>query len=147
MPRFTLRQLLLTAAVFPPLIAAVWYCFDLGRVHTGSEENAVRKKLLTYTPPGASAMQVLAFVVNDLHRSGQGNAYHQYLEDYRASTGRDDDLQLTPTGDEFTGERTIEVVVSSRPSGLVTHEVSATWHFDAQDRLTDITTRSYGIGP
>jgi hypothetical protein len=147
MPRFTLRRLLLTAAILPPAFAGVWYFFDLGKFHTGSNENAVRKKLLGYTPPGTSPDKVLDFVVNKLHRSGQGDAYYKYLRSYEASTGRMDN-QLTPTDAMYGDPRTISVVVSSWPAGLMlAHEVEATWHFDAQDRLVDVTTRSYGIGP
>jgi hypothetical protein len=150
MPRFTftLRRLLLTAAIVPPLIAAVWYCFDLGRVHAGSDENKARTKLLAYTPPGTSAQDVLKFVADDLHHAGggQGSAYYRYLQNYRASTGKD--VNLTPTENQTTGERTIEVIVSSMPAGfMMAHEVTAIWHFDRQDRLIDITTNSYGIGP
>ncbi len=145
---FTLRRLLLTAAVVPPLIAAVWYWFDLGRVHAGSDANKARTKLLSYTPPGTTAKEVIRFVAEDLHHAGpgQGSAYYRYLQDYRTSTGKD--VNLTPTGDEVTGERTIEVIVSSLPAGLMmASEVSAIWHFDKQDRLVDITTTAYGIGP
>jgi hypothetical protein len=150
MPRitFTLRRLLLTAAIVPPLVAAVWYWFDMGRVHAGSDANKARTKLLYYTPPGTSAKEVIRFVANDLHHAGpgQGSAYYRYLQDYRASTGKD--VNLTPAENQATGERTIEVIVSSLPAGfMVASEVMATWHFDKQDKLVDITTEGYGIGP
>jgi len=150
MPRFTLRRLLLAAAFLPPLMAAVWFCFDFGKVHAGSDENAVRKKLLAYTPRGTNAMEVMEFVVNDLHRpsAAHGEAYERYVKEYRALTGRKDDFNLWPLGEnDYTHERTIEVAVSGRAAGLlVAHVIEATWHFDDQDRLVDITTNSYGIG-
>jgi hypothetical protein len=149
MPRFnfTLRRLLLAAAIVPPLIAALWYWFDLGRVHAGSDANKARTKLLSYTPPGTTAKEVIRFVADDLHQAGpgQGSAYYRYLQDYRASTGKD--ANLVPT-DSITGERTIEAIVSSLPAGfMMASEVMATWHFDKQDKLVDITTMGYGIGP
>jgi hypothetical protein len=149
MPRLTLRRLLLTAAILPPLFAAAWFWFELGKVRAGRGENAVRQKLLSHTPPGTSAVEVLEFVVNDLYHSGQGNAYHPYLKDYAATSGRKlHDLKLTPTDNMYGEKRVIEVVVSSVPSHfLMANEVAAIWHFDGQDRLTDITTRSYSIGP
>ena len=118
MPRFTLRRLLLVAAILPPIIAAVWYWFDFGKVHVGSDEKAVRQKLLAYTPPGTSAMEVMRFVVNDLHRVSvnPGRAYERYLREYRALTDRKDDCNLLPVGENlYTHERTIEVVASLEP--------------------------------
>jgi len=142
MPRFALGRLLLIAAILPPVIAALWYLGGVGKIHSGSEEKAAREKLLTYTPPGSSPKEVLSFVVNDLYRAGQVNAYHEYLRDYEASTGTQVN-NITPTD-----YRTVEVIVSSWPDGLLSaHEVSATWHFDREDQLTDITTNSYSIGP
>jgi len=146
MRRFSLRSILLVAAILPPLLAAVWYWFDFGKVHAGGEGKAARKMLLAHTPPGSSPDTVLDFVVNKLHRNGQGDAYYKYLRAYEASTGKMDN-QLT-AADLITAPRTISVVVSSRPSSfMIAHEVSATWHFDDQDRLVDITTMEYGIGP
>jgi hypothetical protein len=144
MRRFSLRSMLIIAAVLPPVIAGVWYWGQFGKVHAGSQEKAARAKLLAYTPAGTSAKNVLGFVIKDLYRpgAGQGNAYFQYLQDYEASNGRAK-LNLTPTDD-----RTIEVIVSSTFGGfLMADEVKATWHFDRKDRLIDITTSSYSIGP
>ena len=144
----SLRLAILLAIVLPlPLpIRPVWdwYWSDSGKVHVGSQADAAREKLLKHTPPGTSASEVLEFVVNDLDsfRHGGSSAYYVYLMEYEASHGRRPD-DLGPSDD-----RTIEVVVSSRTAGLLmSKRLKAIWHFDGQNRLEDVTTSEYGLGP
>ena len=69
----------------------------------------------------------------------RGNAYYKWVQTYSTSTGRKSDL-------EPTDDRTISLTTRSRPTGKAEEHVRAIWHFDENDRVTDISIERNAIG-
>lgn len=141
--QFRLRTLLIVVAITPLICAAAWYLFGFGSDtyrRTLRADSANREELLAATPPGTPALKVLSYVVHDLgHEGAQGN--WEWKRAYDASTGQRCDV--TPID-----ERTVVATVGKRTVGpLEVENVDATWHFDDNDQVSDITVERYTFGP
>ena len=141
--RYRLRTIIVLAAI-PLLGAAAWYVMAKDRVtiSSWSTDDSIRRTLLEHTPVGSSPRTVIAFIHDSLSPKGHIEADSVYLDDYENATGKK--IKAVP----WTRKRFIRAVVAERPRGfLVTEEVTAKWHFDQNDRLTDISIDRHGLGP
>ena len=142
--RFRLRTLLIAVAVVPALVSLGWYVLGFGNEtyrRALRADSTIRDELLSATPRGTSAQKVLSYVVNELAHEEPADGYYEWVRAYDASTGRVS--SIVPTDD-----RTIEVIVGERSAGFMMVElVSATWHFDGNDLVSDITVERYTFGP
>jgi len=141
--RYRLRTLLIVLAVGPLIIAAAWYLLGFGNEtyrRTLRADSAIRNELLAKTPVGTPASKVLAYVVNEVAHEGEVSAYYNWARAHEASTGT---FSVNRTDD-----RTIEAIVGERSVlPLLVEDVTATWHFDDNDRVSDITVERNGYGP
>ncbi|QDU29236.1 hypothetical protein ETAA8_43430 [Anatilimnocola aggregata] len=126
--RFKLSKLLAVTTFMPVIIAAAFYLGGCNQVvHSGQSDQLIRRRLLTGTPRGTSAKDVLAFIAKNFN-DGAGS---QVLP------------SLAPNE-----QRTIEAVVARGSAGYMLAElVTATWHFDDQDRVTYILISRSHYGP
>jgi hypothetical protein len=114
---------------------------------TNGSDEEIRQRLLSRTPVGTSAIDVLSFVVDTLRPRDSRNAYYRYVDAYAAKTGHRPDICPTDSTDAAT-KRTIDVLLQVRVSGICFNELtSATWFFDEHDRLADVRVKRTDIGP
>jgi hypothetical protein len=97
--------------------------------------------LLEHTPVGTSAVDVMSFIIRRVRPWRPVHAHSDYIQAYK-----------TPIPERFdvfrTSSRTIRTTVAELPVGLLTSDrVHAKWHFDENDRLTDITAERVAVGP
>jgi hypothetical protein len=142
--RYRLRPLLILVAVAPVLLAAVWYCGGFGEYFSEfsarHSDTDIRAQLLKHTPPGTRAEDVIKFALNNDPSGEHVSAYWNYFL-YERPTRANEFLP-------YPNQREIKTVISTRSVHFLMAEiVTATWHFDEKDHLTDITIDRATMGP
>ena len=141
--RYRLRTLLIVLAVAPLIIASAWYLLGFGNETyrlTRKADSAIRDELLAKTPVGSPAAKVLSYVVNELAHEAPINGFYDWVRAHEVSAG---EFSVVPTLD-----RNIKAIVGMRSSGfMMTEYVKATWHFDSNHQVSDITVERYALGP
>jgi hypothetical protein len=119
---YNLRTLLISVAVIPPMIAAVWYLLGYGNEtyrRSLRADSVIRDELLAATPPGTPASKVIAYANRELEYGPSDSYSDSFL------AGKPGTRSAT------VGLRAVHFAA--------TEYVTATWHFDANNRLTDIS--------
>jgi hypothetical protein len=117
-------------------------------LRSSSSDEEIRKLLLSHTPIGSKAMNVLKFVLDDLQPKEYGvDAYVGFVETLEKERGGDPRVMRTDPdylrdegddGDEREPHSIYVFLGGWAPSILDWQRVSANWVFDNDDRLTDI---------
>ena len=145
MPRYKLRTLLIVLAFLPASIAAVWwYVAGFGdEIYRRSLRTnvAIRNELLAYTPLGTPGAEVLEFVLNKLKCVPPAKAPHGWVHEYDKSL-----LNIGSSVLPEAGGRTIRVTIGRRIT-IGEERVDATWHFDENNKVNDITVERYRTFP
>jgi hypothetical protein len=138
--RFKLSTFLIMAAVAPILIAAICYMAGCNNLANQTDQ-VIRSKLTKLTPRGTTAVDAIAQILASVQYDSGSAADADFLIAHEAATGTR--APLTPTDD-----RNIEHIVGSRSAGFMLKEiVIATWLFDDQDRVTEISIARRTYGP
>ena len=142
MPRYSLRTLLIALGVAPLLITAAWYLLGFGDQtyrRALKADLVIRDELLEATPRGTNAADVVLYVDRELAHV-HAEAYSKWVWAYRDSIGRAPLIIPTTT-------RKIRVIVGQRSKQFpLTEHVQATWHFDGNDKVTDIIIERHAFG-
>ena len=115
-------------------------------IHSSTKDEDIRGILLSHTPIGAEATNVLEFVVDELRPERGAISYFKYVD--AVETGRTNRLDVVrvnpsppailPEGTNWTQPRNIYAVITSYPDGKFVCKVSADWLFDENDRLVEL---------
>jgi hypothetical protein len=111
-----------------------------------NSDAAIRQQLLSHTPKGTPAVDVLEFVMAKLDHENYVDAYSEYVDTLESRTGKRSGAIRT-TASIYTGN-SISAIVSERAAGFFLSElIVAYWHFDDQDRVAGITIDRHCLGP
>ncbi len=113
-------------------------------LRSSSSDEEIRKLLLSHTPIGSKAVNVLKFILDDLQpKRYWPGAYVGFVETLEKERGGDPRVFRT----DYEGEEphSMYLVLGGWPPSILDWQlVSARWVFDNDDRLTDIEVdRSY----
>jgi len=127
-----------------PLLAAL---LALTGCSSESDESTIRKRLLSATPIGSAATNVLKFVMDELQPKQRVSSYFKYVDVLQA--GRTGQLNVQPVNpsppaipmpsdwpkDENYPPREIYVWIKTYSNG---NRLFVTWTFDKNDKLLKI---------
>jgi len=103
------------------------------KVSVSTKDADIRERLLSYTPIGSDATNVLRFIVDDLCPKSGCMAFVPYVRALQSS--RHDRLNVTPSEWPPQG---IYVVIGEYLGGEYYWRLDATWKFDKNDKLIEI---------
>lgn len=117
-------------------------------VTLSTPNEAIRQHLISLTPIGLNATNVLLFAVNDLHPTFGATAHFTYVDALRDRVPRRGYVVPTDvTGGPNPMPRSIEVTLARYYERRHLHLLTARWIFDQNDTLVDITVSRYGVYP
>jgi len=99
-----------------------------------SSNEQIRADLLSHTPRGTPATNVLGFVMDQLRPAGRVQAFAPYVDALESASAH----KLPAHRDK---RRHIRVMLGEAPNSLelfFTTPITAEWQFDVTDKLTDI---------
>ena len=110
-----------------------------------TKDEDIRALLISHTPIGSAATNVLKFVVDELRAGDKAYAYYKYVDALeanrtgRTAVGRVDPARpaILPEGSKWEQPHEIYVVLGAFRDGRLPCRVAANWKFDQADNLAE----------
>ena len=110
-----------------------------------TRDEDIRAALLSHTPIGTAATNVLKFVVDELR--AEAHSYYRFVDALESTrTGRVAVVRvdpgrpaILPEGSSWEQPHEIYAALGAYPDGSIPCIVAANWKFDAGDKLAELT--------